>query len=116
MFNRVRSPRFTQLINFFEVPTLDIAYDMVKRGNVDCSLFELALYKVRIQKETGDAPLPAVVASVNHHSVHVGFSKIHLNNNPEFIDVIQLFDEALLKIKLNGELGKVLDAYKSNLN
>lgn len=79
--NEVRSETLTKLINFIEVPNVEIAYNMVNKKNIDCTLFEKDTLSYLNSMINAQPPL--IAAYVSSETVHIGYSKNALEN-PKF--------------------------------
>ncbi|MBE1301149.1 MAG: transporter substrate-binding domain-containing protein [Alteromonadaceae bacterium] len=77
--NEVRSETLTKLINFIEVPNVDVAYNMVNKKNIDCTLFEKDTLSYLNSKR--DVQPPVIAAHVSSETVHIGYSKKALSDS-----------------------------------
>jgi polar amino acid transport system substrate-binding protein len=118
----VRNDQNTQYVNFFEVPTIDIALSMVKYGSLDCTLFETLAYEYATANNSDSAKkidannLPKIGTILSTNPVYVGYSRkaIQEKTFPHTLEFQQALDSAFFTLKKSGRIEQVIEQYKSS--
>lgn len=104
---KVRHRKNTEVINFFEVPTVDIAYKVLKKGNADCMLSEKTFAELAIARDSSDeSQKPKIKGVVSRQPIYVGYSHKAVigESYPYALDFARAFDFAQYQLKREGEL------------
>lgn len=104
---KIRDRQNTELINFFEVPTEDIAYSILKKKNADCMLAEKTFAElVTARDDSDEKQKPKIVAVVSQQPIYVGYSHKAISGEgyPYALDFAKTFDFAQHKLKQEGVL------------
>jgi polar amino acid transport system substrate-binding protein len=103
----IRNRKNTQLMNFLEVPSVDIAYKVLKKNNADCMLSEKAFAKLSIERDTSPvSDKPSIITEISKKSIYIGYSNNAFSQSayPYALDFAKAFDFALTKLKREGTL------------
>jgi polar amino acid transport system substrate-binding protein len=115
--DQVRSENNTKYVNFLEVPTIDIALQMVGMGSLDCALFESAAFSYAMnqygtQHQNGFSA-PIITSEVSVNTLHLGYSRkaIIENKYPYAFEFQQAFDVAIFQLERSGKAGLIRKKY-----
>lgn len=104
----IRNQKNTQLMNFFEVPTINIAYKILKKNNADCMLSEKTFAKLSLARDLSPASdKPSIVTEISKNPIYIGYSHkaIVEGTYPYALEFAKAFDFTLHKLKRDGILG-----------
>jgi polar amino acid transport system substrate-binding protein len=116
--NRVRSESNTKYVNFLEVPTIAIAFQMVSKGSLDCALFESTAFNHAMSqydtKQQSGSSTPVIAAQVSVNSIHLGYSRkaIIENKFPYALEFQQAFDVAIFQLTGSGKADLIRRKYQ----
>ena len=119
---RVRSEEATKNINFLEVPTSSIAFDMVKNARLDCILFDEAAYyfstanlDTNALTSEGKQILPILSSRLSVKLVHIAYSLQALKDNtfPYALDFQHALDVAVFTLEESGKADEIRKKYTS---
>lgn len=119
---QVRSQNKTKGINFLEVPTTDIAFNMVSRGRLDCSLFDEAAYYYSVKKHKSDKSTidntytqPVMGTLVFSRPIHIGYSRKGIKDKkfPHAFDLQHALDGAIYTLEESGKSASIRKKYTS---
>ena len=108
-----RDEKYTSLVNFFEAPSVEIAFQMVQKGNVDCSIFERMSFEYFMKKhklKTNSKDAPFVAMTFKKDFAYVGFNAAG-ENKQRVLAFKTAFDKALQQMKENGEIEVIKAKY-----
>lgn len=119
---QVRSEGQTKNVNFLEVPTTQIALDMVSQARLDCTLFNEATFYFSqgndYQQTTntkGGTKQVAIGTRVSTKIAHIGYSRKAIKENrfPYAFELQHGLDVAIFKLEESGDADKIRKKYTS---
>ncbi len=104
---KTRDRANTQIMNFFEVPSVEIAYRVLAKKNADCMLSEQAFTKIALESDPREDSLkPIVITTVSKKPIYIGYSHKAIADSTfaNALEFAKAFDFALYQLKQQGKL------------